>query len=214
MYETFNKLPLKRQEEILYAAAEVFAEYGYWRANINSICEKANMSNGALYRYFKSKENLYIYVFQHVVRTMQKAYNFDDKADCSIYELIRQLLNRVGASFKSQPAYLLLYAEIWSTSMNDMVDKITVEGESVIDNAWISRAEHAIVQGEIAPSIHPKQAAYLIDSETLLFFFSLASSYHRKRFEIFLNDESGDLSMSRIIERIVDNLKVCLSPKK
>ncbi len=213
MYETFNKLPTKRQDEILYAAAEVFAEYGYWRANINSICERANMSNGALYRYFKSKEKLYTYVFQHVVKTMQAAYALHEKSDCSIYELIRQMLNSVAASFQRHPAYFLLYADIWSTSMNDLADKITIEGETVIENAWINLAEKAIARGEIARSIPPKQAAYLIDSETLLFFFSLASTYHRKRFEVFLCDADGNLSVDTLINRIVDNLRTCLSPK-
>ena len=213
MYETFNKLPAKRQDEILYAAAEVFAEYGYWRANINSICERANMSNGALYRYFKSKENLYIYVFQHVVKNMQAAYDLHEKSDCSIYELIRQMLNGMAASFQRKPAYFLLYADIWSTSMNDMADKITIEGEAVIENAWINLAEKAIARGEISDSILPKQAAYLIDSETLLFFFSLVSAYHRKRFEVFLRNADGNLSINSLIDRIVDNLQTCLSPK-
>ncbi len=49
---------LKRQQEILAAAEQVFAELGYQDANTNLIAEQANCSPGTLYQFFKNKEEI------------------------------------------------------------------------------------------------------------------------------------------------------------
>ena len=59
MQDTFKKLPEKKQAQILDAAAYVFARKGYDAANVSAICRKARISNGALYKYFKNKEDLF-----------------------------------------------------------------------------------------------------------------------------------------------------------
>jgi AcrR family transcriptional regulator len=68
MTKTFTKLSPEKQEAILDAAAYVFARKGYHQANVIDICKKASISNGALYKYFRNKKDLYTKVFSsHVV---------------------------------------------------------------------------------------------------------------------------------------------------
>jgi AcrR family transcriptional regulator len=45
-------------QSILEAALELFAEQGYDKTSIRQIAQKANISLGLLYNYFKSKEDL------------------------------------------------------------------------------------------------------------------------------------------------------------
>jgi AcrR family transcriptional regulator len=45
-------------DAVLQAAAEVFAEHGYARANTNRIAERAGVSVGSLYQYFPNKDSL------------------------------------------------------------------------------------------------------------------------------------------------------------
>ena len=47
-----------RRQTILDAAAACFVEEGFHRASMQQICAKAEMSPGALYRYFKSKDEI------------------------------------------------------------------------------------------------------------------------------------------------------------
>ena len=149
MDKTFKKLPGPRQEEILYAAARIFAENGYWRANINSICDRAGISNGALYRYFKNKETLFIYVFNHAVERMLGVYNLGDCGGKDIFEQIRRMLRNTVEYYRDYPAYFELYADIWSGSMNEMAAKVNLDQEKIIDNFWINLAEAGAAQGEI-----------------------------------------------------------------
>lgn len=51
-----------RKNQILDAAIDVFAKDGYEKANTENIALMANLGKGTLYRYFKSKETLFLSV--------------------------------------------------------------------------------------------------------------------------------------------------------
>lgn len=49
---------LQTRRSIVEAAASVFAEYGYERAATSEILRRANVTKGAMYFHFPSKESL------------------------------------------------------------------------------------------------------------------------------------------------------------
>lgn len=65
-------MPEKRNIiEIYDAAFEVFAEYGYNKTNLADIAEKLGMTSSNLYRYVKSKKDLYEQSVSHALRQWQ-----------------------------------------------------------------------------------------------------------------------------------------------
>ena len=94
-----------------------------------------------------------------------------------------------------------------------MAAKVNLDQEKIIDNFWINLAEAGAAQGEIDSAISPRYAAYLIDSQTLLFFFAMTSAYHQKRLNIFLVENSEQFPYEELIDKIVENLKLCLAPR-
>lgn len=48
----------KTREKILTTALDMFANSGYHKTTISAICEKAEVAEGTLYLYFKSKDDL------------------------------------------------------------------------------------------------------------------------------------------------------------
>jgi Transcriptional regulator len=48
----------ERRQSILQAAREVFLEKGFFRATMDDVAERAEVSKGTLYLYFESKETL------------------------------------------------------------------------------------------------------------------------------------------------------------
>ena len=52
------------KKEILDAALEVFKEYGYEKATTKKIAERAEVSEGSLYNYFKNKRDILINLFK------------------------------------------------------------------------------------------------------------------------------------------------------
>lgn len=47
------------RQQLLDAGREVFAEHGYVAATMSQVAEQAGMSMGALYRYFRNKDDLF-----------------------------------------------------------------------------------------------------------------------------------------------------------
>lgn len=56
----------ERTDQILDGASEVFVEKGFQKARMDDIAEKSGLSKGALYWYFKSKDEIVIGIFERL----------------------------------------------------------------------------------------------------------------------------------------------------
>jgi AcrR family transcriptional regulator len=56
----------ERTDQILDAASEVFVEKGFQKARMDDIADKSGLSKGALYWYFKSKDDIVIGIFERL----------------------------------------------------------------------------------------------------------------------------------------------------
>ncbi|HEX7556135.1 MAG TPA: TetR/AcrR family transcriptional regulator [Leptolinea sp.] len=54
----------KRREQIISAAALVFAEKGYQRATTREVADKAEVSEGLIYTYFENKDHLLLAILE------------------------------------------------------------------------------------------------------------------------------------------------------
>ena len=181
---TFRKLESSRQEAILDAAASVFAERGYHGANIPVICERARVSTGALYKYFRNKEALFRAVLDRGVDIIQAFY--DGIAPGEIFATIARVLEAIVPLADSHRPYLILYIDIGGYSLNTFADYISERFEGVGQDFFHRLVEAAKARGEVDARIASDHAAYLIDSYVILFAYSLVSEHYRRRSERFL----------------------------
>ncbi|WP_436732933.1 ScbR family autoregulator-binding transcription factor [Streptomyces sp. URMC 125] len=72
MAEPKQERAVKTREAILYAAAEIFDEYGYSGASVSKIMNRAGVTQGGMYFHFKSKRSL----AQAVMASQQDFVNF------------------------------------------------------------------------------------------------------------------------------------------
>jgi AcrR family transcriptional regulator len=105
------KLRAGRRAQILQAASRVFARKGYHAANVSDVSAEAGVSQGTVYHYFDSKEDLFMAVFEawetgNLNREVQAA--MDTSASAS--ERLRYLAHAVGE-------YMALTEEIFPASV-------------------------------------------------------------------------------------------------
>lgn len=81
-----------QRRKILAAAAEVFHDHGFAGASMSAVCERAGGSKATLYRYFKSKEDLFVTLMLDAV--MENAEAVFDNLKPS--EDLRRTLERFG----------------------------------------------------------------------------------------------------------------------
>ncbi|KPL00054.1 MAG: hypothetical protein AMJ90_08900 [candidate division Zixibacteria bacterium SM23_73_2] len=55
-----QKLIAQREKQILTASMKMFSKYGYQNTDVEKIAELADLGKGTVYRYFESKQNLFL----------------------------------------------------------------------------------------------------------------------------------------------------------
>lgn len=94
------RLSEARRTQILEAATRVFARRGFDRATIKDVARAARLSEGSIYNYFRSKEELLVHIPQHLVRPALIPLLEAPTAPETIADFERQLLllarNMVG----------------------------------------------------------------------------------------------------------------------
>src|SRR5207253_8005961 len=62
----------KRREEILCAAAKLFAKHGYSDTDTQLLADKLGVGKGTLYRYFPCKRDLFLAAADRVMRKLRR----------------------------------------------------------------------------------------------------------------------------------------------
>jgi AcrR family transcriptional regulator len=92
----------KKKDDILAIASDIFLEKGYARASVNEMYRRSRISKETFYRYFESKEQLFLSVIDKELESYWKGLTIlDDVPDNQDPEMT---LSRVGSELLS---YLL-----------------------------------------------------------------------------------------------------------
>jgi AcrR family transcriptional regulator len=105
---------LQRIEQILDAAARVFAAAGYEGTTTNAIAAAAKMSPGSLYQFFRNKEAIAEALAERYVTQLEAAYAvaLDPHTDAtSIDAWVGQVVDPLVAFYVSNPSFKTLLHE-------------------------------------------------------------------------------------------------------
>lgn len=204
---TFEKLPADRQEGILDAAASVFAEEGYHYARISKVCQMAGISNGALYKYFKNKEDLFHAVLDYGVKlVVNELYVKYTVNTSSLLDAIHGFLVALVEFTEKHRDYMSIYSDLGSSSMKRFAALGSEKFESAASMYTVQLVEDSRRRGEIAGDIRNESAAYLIDNYITFFVYSLVSEYHQKRLESFYKTGNRAVSTEERIGLIIESI--------
>jgi TetR/AcrR family transcriptional regulator len=106
--EDFLRLPEEKQDEIMLTALREFAHKGYDLASTNSIVAEAGISKGLLFKFFGSKEKLFLYLVQRYLHKTVSLVRLDENVtDMFAYMLAK--FQAENALFKDNSDALLSY---------------------------------------------------------------------------------------------------------
>ncbi|MEU6040242.1 TetR/AcrR family transcriptional regulator [Actinomadura sp. NPDC047616] len=104
----------RRIEQILAAAAEVFARSGYEAATTNAIASQAGISPGSLYQFFANKEAIAGALADRFVTQMgaahREAFESVDPAAVPLPEMIDRMVDPILAFNVANPGFKALFA--------------------------------------------------------------------------------------------------------
>jgi TetR/AcrR family transcriptional regulator len=103
---SFEKLEKEKQNRIINAACEVFARHGYKKGSMKDIAEAAGISKSVLFKYFSTKQNLYVKVFRLASDSIREADNLartQEDRDADMFSLMRRSAKTRLSLFKEYP---------------------------------------------------------------------------------------------------------------
>lgn len=106
------------KDSILRAAVECFQKKGYYTADIDDICKKANLTKGAFYYHFTSKQNLILELLGQWANKVAEKIDLTDIESKDIREIISSIPEKFRPVFeeadKQLPIFLNLYIKAFS----------------------------------------------------------------------------------------------------
>lgn len=154
MYETFEKLPEYKKEQILQVCIEEFAQNGYANTSTNTIVKRLGISKGVLFLYFSSKKNLYMYIVNHLTRTLTDEFfeyinSKDEKGPLEIFDHLGEFYYVL---IKERPQVLKFMMDAFLNPPMDMSEAIQYEHDLAHEKA-MERISLDKLKAEVEPQM-------------------------------------------------------------
>jgi AcrR family transcriptional regulator len=185
---TFDRIPPEKRARVIDTAIAEFALKGFDNANINTIAEKAGVSVGSLYKYFDSKESLFLTVIHFGMETLDATLRDAVDSTDDILVKVEKIVRLIQKHSRQNQNLIRLYNEITSESNSELVRKISRDMEAISSNAYSSLIIKAQQQGEARKDLDPRLFAYFVDSLFMTLQFSYACEYYQERFKIYAGE--------------------------
>lgn len=183
--EAFDRVSEERKQQILEVGVNEFANKGFDGANINVIAQKVGISVGLMYKYFSTKEDLFLTCVRHGIEMLEGVLQGIMVSDEKLLKKAEQLIRAIQNHSRQNVNYVRLYNEITGEKSSAHTRLIASELEGVSSSIYAMLIEQAQSEGDIRPDCDPKMFAFFLDNLLTALQFSYTCEYYRERFKIF-----------------------------
>lgn len=160
----------KRKNDIVDAAERVFFEKGHENATMDDVANKAELSKGTLYLYFKNKEDLYLAIHLRGNKILHSLFKKAVKNKKTGIEKARSVGKAYVEFFKKYPNYFnaMLYYESHDFDFADqdsVAAECLIEGKATLE-LLIESIVIGIKDGSIRSNIDPVKTAISLWGQT------------------------------------------------
>ncbi len=158
----------KRSEEtrarIRNAALELFSQSGYEATGVAEICQAANVSKGAFYHHFPSKQAIFLDLLHQWLTALDAQLEAAQSQMPYVPQALMHMASLMQVIFEQARGHLPMFLEFWTQAIRDQTIWQTLIAPYRRYQAFFAQMiQLGIDQGSIAP-ISPELAAHLIVS--------------------------------------------------
>jgi TetR/AcrR family transcriptional regulator, transcriptional repressor of aconitase len=156
-----------RREAILSAAARLFARKGITTATVADIAAEADLSAGAIYRYFESKDELMRAVFDEAVHRNQQMFETEAETASSPFTALKNIGRRLWIEIDDRD-FLICEVQMALTAARDPEDFGTelARSRKITRQLLEDMIRAAQKSGEVDPEIDPSAMALVLQAAT------------------------------------------------
>jgi len=175
------------KERILKAALDVFSEQGYLAASVEEIAARAGMTKGAVYYWFRDKEDLAADLQRKLWTDIAVEAQRDLDPAASTVENIKQSFRAYLRSLKEHSHARFFLRDCWAVPSLEVAGRAQHEAEVVLIQRQV---QQGIERGDLVP----------VDPETLT--RVLLGAFAEATLHVLTNGTAEDAT--EVIERLVD----------
>lgn len=188
--EVFERIPQKRRDKIIDMAVREFAKKGFDSANINQIAKAAGISVGSIYKYFNTKEDLFLTCVLSGVKTLESVLGEVIARPGDLFSKMERIVRIIQLHSREQRNLIILYNEMTSESNAGLTWKLAAEMEALSARVYTDLIREAQEKGAVRKDISPELFAFFLDNLFMMLQFSYACTYYRDRFKIYTGKEA------------------------
>lgn len=207
---TFDNIAPEKRQRILDAATVEFSLHGFENANMTVIAKKAQVSVGSLYKYFESKQDLFLTVVQHSIRSMTELFDRLAVSQEDILVKVERIIREIQRTSKESAVLLRLYNGMTAEINPRFASQFAYEMESLTARIYRVAIEEGKKAGDIREDIDAPFAAWLLDNIFMSLQFSYACDYYIERFRIYAGSditERDDFVVEQCLKFVKSALK-------
>lgn len=188
----FERADPDRRNKVLQTGIDEFSKLGFENANINVIAKKAGISIGLMYKYFETKEDLFILCLEEAISELHAVIEEVLQSDDKILVRAERLIRTIQQTSGKESRYVKLYNEITKMSDEKKVRYYADEIESISYEAYAGFLKRAKEEGDIRGDMDERLFAFFFDSLLMTLQFSYTCDYYRERFKVYCGDDIFD----------------------
>ena len=181
----FERISKERKQKILEIGVEEFANKGYKSANINIIAQRVGISVGLMYKYFNTKEDLFLTCVHHGMEILEGVLTEIMKSDEKLLIKAEKLIRETQNYSKQNANYLKLYNEITCENNSSHIEIMARSMEGASSEIYTKAIADAQAKGDVRSDLDPKLFAFFLDNILTALKFSYTCDYYRERFKIY-----------------------------
>ena len=188
----FLKDEKETREKLLISAKKEFLEKGYMKSSLRSICREAGVTTGALYFFFKDKEDLFISLVDRPLHMLFEMIDHYYNKGLESEEVMREALNGdyeediiisravIGFLYQYYDEFMLLIQKSQGSKYENWMDEFIVlaerhfrmladefskaKGLNRIDNHIIHWISHMQIESVVHTLVHDKSEAEAVEN--------------------------------------------------
>lgn len=155
------------KNNILKAAAICFEEKGYDKTDVDEICRKANLTKGAFYHHFSSKQELFLKMLEQWIKRITGKLDLNEFKSGNTLELILSIPEKFKPVFEDVDKQLPIFLQLFIKAINDKeLNKVVLKSYNEFIIFFTDIIDRGIKEGSIK-KVKPEDTARVLFSLTI-----------------------------------------------
>ena len=202
--DAFERIDDERKNRILEVGIEEFSSKGFENANINIIAKNAGISIGLMYKYFATKEDLFMTCLKRGMDVLEKALYDIMVSDDKLLIKAERLIKTICSHSRKNSNYIRMYNEICAERRSvDKIKAMVEEIESKRSTIYITTIAQALVKEEVRNDLDPRLFAYFLDNLLTTLQFSYTCDYYREKLKIYTGVDVIENNEEQVLNQLL-----------